>query len=116
MAKKPPLYTVYVLKQNYYAWCGGDYYDDITLIMSEYDDKVEAEKSCREQNANADKNYSYSVYPVVRSFPACRFCDGDDQLRFGKKQPCSRCGEARKAWAEWLEWEKKERAKKVSGP
>ena len=111
--KKPKLYTVYVVKQNYYDGSSGD--DGTTIVMSEYDDKAEAERSCQAQNYSADKNYSYSVYPVVRSFPACHFCDGDDQVRFGRK-PCSRCGKARKKWAEWLEWEKQQRRKKVSGP
>ncbi len=102
--KKPGLYTVYIVKQNYYDGSSGD--SGTTIVMSEYDDRAAADRSCQAQNNSADKNYSYSTYREVRSFPACFSCSGSGRERSGRS--CRKCGKARRVWDGWQEWLKKQ--------
>ncbi len=88
------LYMVYVIKQNYYDGSCGD--NGTTIVVNEFDEKEQAEKSCQDYNNCADKNYSYSVYPTRRSFPACFTCGGSGRER--SERACRKCSKARKVW------------------
>jgi len=90
----PRLFTVYLFKKHYYAYCGGDYYDDFTYVTREFANKAKAEAFLKAKQRSPDTNCSYYLDPVKRDFPACIVCDGRNRDPI----TCEACGTKRKAW------------------
>jgi len=86
-------FVVFLVMCNYYAYCGGDYHEDIDSIESEWGSQEEADKSCKHHQQHPDENCSYSVLRIHRSFPACSWCT------FAKtNRVCSHCKGRRLLW------------------
>ena len=88
------VFTVYLFKKHYYAWCGDGTYDDFTYVINEFDNKAKAEAFLKAKQRSPDTNCSYYLDPVKRDFPACLACDGRNRDPI----TCKSCGTKRKAW------------------
>lgn len=88
------MFTVYLFKKHYYAWCGDDTYDDFTYVLYEFNHKAKAEAFLKLKQQSPDTNCSYYLDPVKRDFPACLTCNGRNRDPI----TCKSCGTKRKAW------------------